>query len=77
MTKIWAHQFYQVLAAYFKNKPFENHNGNPAETLKSKNGNISEHQPTMKRKSKGKQNFGVISLLKLQTRLGMQYFLRV
>ena len=61
---------YQVSAAHFKNIPFENQNGNPAD------GNISDHQRTiaMKRKSKGKQNFGIISLLKLQTRLGMQFF---
>ena len=64
------------LNSFFQNIPLGNHDENPAEALKSKNGNVSEQQRTMKRKSKGKHNFGIIKLQKIQTRLGMQ-FLRV
>ena len=42
------------LNSLFQNIPLGNHDENPAEALKSKNGNVSEHQRTMKRKSKGK-----------------------
>ena len=61
------------LNSLFQNIPLGNHDENPEEALKSKNGNVSEQQRKMKRKSKGKHNFGIISLQKLQTRLGMQF----
>ena len=42
------------LNSLFQNIPLGNHDENPAEALKSKNENVSEHQRTMKRKFKGK-----------------------